>query len=312
MENFESLANLLRVLGDPARLRLLATLDQGELSVREITQVTGYSQPRVSRHLRVLSEAQLLKKTRDQNEIYYRTEIDEDHLCLVKEVLGSIIENDSVRTKDRKNLIAILAKRKIRAEKLLAHMGVRPFSQPEINEVGVALESLLRKHIPGYDNDSTLGDLLDIGTGTGCMLQLFGSRARRIIAIDQSRDMRLIARATVLSHGLASCTVQEGDMYNLTFPKGHFDIITIDRVLGAANDPLRVIAESRRVVKEGGHLMFVETSNIQESNPTLIEHIKSSGFHLLDLKPTKKGTAMVALAARISGIQSSIRKNHDQ
>ena len=300
METFESLAALLRVLGDPARLRLLATLDQGELSVGEIAQITGYSQPRVSRHLRLLSEAQLLKKTRDQNEIYYRTEIDEDHLCLAKEVLGSILENDPVKTKDRKRLIAILDNRKIRAAQLLAHMGIRPLSQPEINEVGIAVESLLKKHLPAYDNDSTLGNLLDIGTGTGCMLQLFALRARRTVAIDRSRDMRLIARATVLSRGLASCTVQEGDMYNLTFPEGHFDIITIDRVLGAANDPLRVIAESRRVVKEGGHLIFVETSNIQKGNPALIEHIKNSNLHLLDFKLTEKGTAMVALTTRPS------------
>ena len=306
MENFESLAGLLRALGDPARLRLLATLGQGELSVGEIAQITGYSQPRVSRHLRLLSEAQLLKKTRDQNEIYYRAEIGEDHLCLAKEVLGSILESDPVKTKDRENLIAILTNRKIRAAQLLAHMGVRPLSQPEINEVGVAIESLLRKHLPTYDNDSKLGDLLDIGTGTGCMLQLFASRARRTVAIDQSRDMRLIARATVLSRGLASCTVQEGDMYNLTFPEGHFDIITIDRVLGAANDPLRVITESRRVVQEGGHLIFVETSNIQKGNPPLIEHIKKSDFHLLDFKSTEKGTAMVGLATRLSKNQSSV------
>ena len=83
MKSVESLTDLLRVLGDPTRLRLLTALNQGELSVREITQVTGLSQPRVSRHLKLLCEARILKRTRDQNEVYYRTTIDDDRRALV-------------------------------------------------------------------------------------------------------------------------------------------------------------------------------------------------------------------------------------
>ena len=148
MKSVELLANLMRVLGDPTRLRLLAALNRGELSVREITQVTGLSQPRVSRHLKLLCEARILKRTRDQNEVYYRATIDDDRRALVQEVLGNLPVDDRLTARDRERLTAILDARQARAEELLDHMGVKPLGPTEIEEVGTAVESILQAHLP--------------------------------------------------------------------------------------------------------------------------------------------------------------------
>ena len=306
MQTFEALTDLLRILGDPTRLRLLAGLNQGELSVGEITQVTGLSQPRVSRHLKLLCEARVLKRTRDQNEVYYRATIDEDRRALVQEVLGNLPECDPVSARDQERLTAILDSRQVRAQELLAHMGVRPLSPPEIQEVASAVETLLETHLTQSEVGTRLGDLLDIGTGTGSMLRLLAGRARRTVAIDRSREMRLVARATVLSQGLANCTVQEGDMYDLSFPEGHFDIVSMDRVVGAADNPADAIREAGRVIKDGGHLLVVETAGSPAEEARLSECVTNAGLSMLELRQTERGTAVVALATRDSQPQSQV------
>ncbi len=306
MQTFEALTDLLRILGDPTRLRLLAGLNQGELSVGEITQVTGLSQPRVSRHLKLLCEARVLKRTRDQNEVYYRATIDEDRRALVQEVLGNLPECDPVSARDQERLTAILDSRQVRAQELLAHMGVRPLSPPEIQEVASAVEKLLETHLTQSEVGTRLGDLLDIGTGTGSMLRLLAGRARRTVAIDRSREMRLVARATVLSQGLANCTVQEGDMYDLSFPEGHFDIVSMDRVVGAADNPADAIREAGRVIKDGGHLLVVETAGSPAEEARLGECVTNAGLSMLELRQTERGTAVLALATRDSQPQSQV------
>ena len=306
MNSVESLTDLLRALGDPTRLRLLTALNQGELSVGEITQVTGLSQPRVSRHLKLLCEARILKRTRDQNEVYYRTTIDDDRRALVQEVLGNLPLGDRLATRDRERLTAILDARQTRAEELLTHMGVKPLGPTEIEEVGTAVERLLRAHLPERQVGVQLGDLLDIGTGTGSMLGLLAARSRRAVAIDQSREMRLVARATVLSQGLANCTVQAGDMYDLSFPEGHFDIVTMDRVLGAAKDPTEAVREAARVIRDAGHLLIVETAGPTTDDAKLAECIGDTGLELLDLRRTARGTAIVVIATRPPQPQSQV------
>ncbi len=306
MKSVELLANLMRVLGDPTRLRLLAALNRGELSVREITQVTGLSQPRVSRHLKLLCEARILKRTRDQNEVYYRATIDDDRRALVQEVLGNLPVDDRLTARDRERLTAILDARQARAEELLDHMGVKPLGPTEIEEVGTAVESILQAHLPERQIGAQLGDLLDIGTGTGSMLHLLAARSRRTVAIDQSREMRLVARATVLSQGLANCTVQAGDMYDLSFPEGHFDTVTMDRVLGTADNPTEAVCEAARVIRDAGHLLIVETAGPTTDDSKLAECVEDAGLTLLDLRRTARGTAIVVIATRPPQPQSQI------
>ena len=316
MFKLEELADLLRVLQDRTRLRLLWVLRHGELSVGEVVQVTGLSQPRVSRHLKLLCDARVVRRTPDQNEVYYRAAIDADRRDLVAAVLSSLSERDPVIVRDRSRLTAILDNRQARAQALLDHLGVRPLGAGDMSEVSGAIDFLLARRPPRTENDERLGDMLDVGTGTGSMLRLLASRARRTVAVDLSRDMRLIARATVLSAGLANCTVRRSDMYALEFPDNRFDLVTMDRVLGTAADPAAALREVARVMKDDAHLLVVETTPAttgeQRSQPGCIggrmqrdfchglleRHLVRAGLSPLDLQAAAQDSVLIVLAAK--------------
>lgn len=298
MNAIAKLTDLLKVLQDPTRLRLLWVLRRGELSVGEVVQVTGLSQPRVSRHLKLLCDARVVRRTPDQNEVYYRAAIDHDHRDLVATVLSSLPAGDPVIARDRQRLNAILDSRQTRARALLSRLGVRPLCAGELSEVGAAIDDLLARRLPRTANGEPLGDMLDVGTGTGSMLRLLASRARRTIAVDLSRDMRLIARATVLSSGLVNCTVRQGDMYELEFPDGRFDLVTMDRVLGTADDPAAALGEAARVMADEAHLLVVEHAKAVIGEKLLERRLMRAGLSPVDLRAAARDSVQVSLAAK--------------
>ena len=299
MRHTHDLVELLRGLGDPTRLRLLAALEQGELTVGEITRVTGLSQPRVSRHLKLLCNARVLQRTRDQNEVYYRATIDEDRRALVREALVCLPADDPEIAHDRQRLTEILADRQARARALLNELGVRPLNAATISEVEDALEKVLERRLPDRaPDDAPLGDLLDVGTGTGSMLRLLSPRAKRTVAVDRSREMRLVARARVSFEGLTNCTVQDGDMYSLSFPQESFDIVTMDRVLGTADRPEDAVKQAALVLKNDGYLLVIETQGSPVNEEKLDAWVKQAGLTPVEVNHGSRGTAMVALATR--------------
>lgn len=301
MQNAHELAELLRILGDPTRLRLLVALKQGELTVGEITRVTGLSQPRVSRHLKLLCDARLLQRTRDQNEVYYRATIDEDRRALVREALDCLPDDDPEIAHDRQRLTTILDSRQTRARELLSELGVRPLSPATITEVEATVEKLLQDRLPETAHEQApLGDLLDVGTGTGSMLQLLAPRAKRTVAVDRSRDMRLVARARVSFEGLTNCTVQNGDMYSLSFPPKSFDIVTMDRVLGTADRPEDAVKQAALVLKNDGHLLVIETPGSPVNEEKLDAWVRQAGLTPVEVNHGSRGAALVALATRSS------------
>lgn len=299
MEGTEQLANLLRALGDPSRLRLLHALEQGELTVSEMTEVTGLSQPRVSRHLKLLCDARLLRRARDQNEVYYRTDTEEDRRALVQRALDTLSPEDPYVTQDEFRLRTILDKRRSRATELLTELGIKPIDANTAADVTGAVTALLEASLGVTAlTRANLGRLLDIGTGTGTMLQMLAPFAEHVVAVDRSREMRLVARSRVLSNGLANCAVQDGDMYALSFAEAAFDTVAMDRVLGVAARARTALAEAARVLKPGGRLLVVETSLSGVDEQILLGWLSTIGLSEVEIKHSADDLAFIALAKK--------------
>jgi ArsR family transcriptional regulator len=297
MEDAEQLATLLRAIGDPSRLRLLHALEQGELTVSEMTEVTGLSQPRVSRHLKLLCDARLLRRARDQNEVYYRANTDEERRSLVEQTLDALSPEDPHVTQDESRLRLILEKRRARAAELLAELGIEPMDSQTARDVTAAVKSIFAASIGTAElTDTSLGRLLDIGTGTGTMLHMLAPFAEHVVAVDHSRDMRLVARTSALADGLANCTVQDGDMYALDFADDTFDTITLDRVLGVAGHAREAVAEAARVLRPGGHLLIVETSLSGIDEQILVGWLRAMGLVRIEIRHSADSLAFIALA----------------
>jgi ArsR family transcriptional regulator len=269
MEDAEQLATLLRAIGDPSRLRLLHALEQGELTVSEMTEVTGLSQPRVSRHLKLLCDARLLRRARDQNEVYYRANTDEERRSLVEQTLDALSPEDPHVTQDESRLRLILEKRRARAAELLAELGIEPMDSQTARDVTAAVKSIFAASIGTAElTDTSLGRLLDIGTGTGTMLHMLAPFAEHVVAVDHSRDMRLVARTSALADGLANCTVHARE----------------------------AVAEAARVLRPGGHLLIVETSLSGIDEQILVGWLRAMGLVRIEIRHSADSLAFIALA----------------
>jgi len=299
MAGTEQLASVLRALGDPSRLRLVHALEQGELTVGEMTTVTGLSQPRVSRHLKLLCDARILRRARDRNEVYYRTNTDEDRRGLVEHALGALSPEDPEVAQDQARLQTILDKRISRAQDLLAELGIKALDERTARDVESIIDSLL---VNPADNGSIaakpIGRMLDIGSGTGTMVALLAARAEHVVAVDHSREMRLVARARALAAGLANCTVQDGDMYALNLPPDSFDIVTMDRVLGVAKRPRDAISEAARMLKPGGRLLIVETRLSTVDEQIVTGWIEAAGLAVEARERSNDSRVCIALGSK--------------
>jgi SAM-dependent methyltransferase len=234
-----------KAVAEPSRLRLLALCARGELTVTEVTEVMGQSQPRVSRHLKVLCAAGLLDRFREQNWVYYRVPLGGRGAELARGLLRLLPQEDPVLRLDRERLERVLARR---AEQLRG----RAVGDTAPTPAGVDAR------IVDLMAGEALGNLLDIGTGTGRMLRLLGVAADTAVGVDISREMLMLARSNLHAAGLDHLSVRQGNMYQLRFADGSFDTVTIDQVLYRAEQPAEVLREAARVLRPGGRLLLVE------------------------------------------------------
>ena len=248
------LADRFQALADPTRLRIVALLRLMELSVGELAQVLGQSQPRVSRHLKILADAGVLERRKEGSWVFLTLAAPEtvDPLyALVDEWADAATEAsfaaDAARTE------SIRAARAAAANRYFAgHAEV----WDQIRSLHVA-ESEVERAIDGVLGKRPLGRLVDIGTGTGRMIELFGSRANQAIGIDRSSEMLRLARVKLEAAGIHS-SLRQGDMYALPLPDQSADSVIIHQVLHYAHSPATAIAEAARVLSDGGTLLVVD------------------------------------------------------
>ena len=237
----------LKAAAEPTRLRLLRICAQGELTVGEITRVIAQSQPRVSRHLKILCDAGLLVRFRERHWVFYRAPLSGPEGDLVGHILQSLAQDDSDFLVDQQRRAEVLAERARLASDYVAGL-----SRPSVSDdqLSSAVRNLL--------GSRPVGDLLDIGTGTGRLLRFLGESADQAVGVDISSRMLLVARTNLQAAGLSHCMVRHANMYQLPFTNGSFDTITIDDVLNEAEDPAAAVAEAARILRGTGCLLLIE------------------------------------------------------
>ncbi len=247
----------LRAAGEETRLRLLALCARADLTVSDLTRILGQSQPRISRHLKVLCESGLLARLREGSWVFYRPAMDGPGADVARRVVAMLPEDDPVLLRDRGRMTAIQEERAFSAASYFRDNAAQWDAIRSLHVDEAEVERALVKALEA-DGDGSLGDLVDIGTGTGRMLTLLGPKAERAIGIDQSREMLAVARAALDAADLRHCLVRLGDIYGLPLDGGSADVVVIHQVLHYAERPAAAIAEAARLLCPGGRLAVVD------------------------------------------------------
>jgi len=248
------LADLFQALADPTRLRILALLNELELSVGELAQLLGQSQPRVSRHVKILVDAGILERRKEGSWVFLtlaRPAVVEALFALI--ALAADDVTATAFTADRARLVAVRRDRAAAAERYFA---ANAHVWDEIRSLHIA-ESEVEQAIVRALGEGPLGRLVDIGTGTGRMIELFGGAATQAIGVDKSSEMLRFARAK-LEAAAVPASLRQGDMYALPLADGSADLVLLHQVLHFAHSPGEVIAEAARLLGDEGRLLIVD------------------------------------------------------
>ena len=244
----------LRAAAEPTRLRIIALCGHAELSVTELVMILGQTQPRVSRHLKLLVEGGLLQRNKEGNRAYYRLSNEAEGADLARILNNLMPGEDEVHALDLSRLSSVKADRVRYAESFLD-----PYSQEIIELRGMwPPDEVIDKCILALLKDRSIQNLLDLGTGAGRILRTIAPFVVKGTGIDNSLEMLSIARARLDQDGIKNCQVRVGDMYRLPFKKNSFDLITINSLLRYADEPKKVIAEAARVLEKKGALLIVD------------------------------------------------------
>jgi ubiquinone/menaquinone biosynthesis C-methylase UbiE/DNA-binding transcriptional ArsR family regulator len=251
---FARTVDILKAVAEPTRLRLLLLLARQELTVSDLTTILRQSQPRVSRHLKLLTEAGLVHRHQEGAFAFFRLG-DEASVHDLLATLGRGLDDpEGLLAGDTERLGAVRQRRAERAAVYFAQNAaewdrMRSFSVPD---------AVVERELADLLGEGPFGAVLDVGTGTGRLLELLAPRADRAVGIDASREMLQIARAKLDAAGLAQASVRQGDAYRLPVPRASFDLVTIHQVLHYLDDPAAAVREAAGVLKPGGRLAIVD------------------------------------------------------
>ena len=224
-----SLLNVLKAAGEETRIRILALFKGGELTVTELATIMRQSQPRISRHLRLLCEAGLLERHREGTWIFYRLADLGEQADLVKSIMNYIPYQDQILQHDWDK--------------------IRSLYVPERQVEDYLLE---------ITNNLEIETLLDVGTGTGRMLKLFSPYTKQGIGIDLSHEMLGVARSHLENNAITNMQIRHGDMYDLALMDSSMDLVLFHQVLHFADDPLAAIRETARILRPDGIVIVID------------------------------------------------------
>jgi ubiquinone/menaquinone biosynthesis C-methylase UbiE len=251
---FEEFTAALKATAEETRLRILALLADNELTVSDLTEILRQSQPRISRHLRLLAEARLVERFREGSWAFFRLVEQGEAAELARTLIGRLDPADRIIGRDRERLAAVRAARMRAAQDYFRRHAAEWDEIRRLHVADEAVEDALRAALA----DRPFRSLLDLGTGTGRMLELFGPQIERGLGIDLSRDMLALAQARLDRAELKHCSVRHGDIFNLAMAPDSFDVIIIHQVLHFLDDGARAIRDAARLLRPQGRLIVVD------------------------------------------------------
>jgi ArsR family transcriptional regulator len=259
----------LRGAGETTRLRILALLAGGELNVKDLTQILGQSQPRISRHLKLMADAGLIRRFREGSWVFYRLADQGAEAGLARSIVASLDQSDLTLARDRARAEGV---QKARAEMAQAYFKAHAGDWDKIRTL----------HVAEKDVEAAMGEalgegpfdlLVDLGTGTGRMLELFGPRASRALGFDINHAMLAYARMKLERAALSHAQVRHGDLHNVPLPDGAADAVVLHQVLHFLDDPAAALAEAARLLAPGGKLLVVDFA------PHELEFLREQSAH---------------------------------
>jgi ubiquinone/menaquinone biosynthesis C-methylase UbiE/DNA-binding transcriptional ArsR family regulator len=257
---FDALLATLTAAGEATRLRLLALLAEAELTVSELVTILGQSQPRVSRHLKLLVESGLAQRHREGAWVFFRIAQTGQVADFARDLIARLSPPDANLAADRARLAEV---RQARAEQAARYFAAQAGNWDELRAMHVPeerVEAAIRKAA----GQGPVHALLDLGTGTGRMLELLGPLAAHAVGIDQSPQMLSIARVRIERGGLRNVQLRQGDIYAVPAAADSYDLVVMHQVLHYLDDPLRAIREAARVLRPGGRLLIADFAPHEE------------------------------------------------
>jgi demethylmenaquinone methyltransferase/2-methoxy-6-polyprenyl-1,4-benzoquinol methylase/ArsR family transcriptional regulator len=297
--SFASVLAALEAAGEETRLRLLALLVEAELTVSELVAILGQSQPRVSRHLKLLVEAGLVERHREGAWAFFRLAERSPAAAVARAALERLDPADAVLAADRARLSETRAARAEAAGRYFARHAqdwdrLRRLHVPEAR-VEAALTEMI--------GQGRIEALLDLGVGTGRMLELFAGQARRAVGVDQSPAMLALARSALESAGLRNASLRQGDLYALPVEAGGYDLVILHQVLHYLDDPARALREARRALAPGGRLVVVDFAPHQNEDLRAEHAHRRLGFAREEIVDVMEATGLDAAFREIAPLQ---------
>jgi demethylmenaquinone methyltransferase/2-methoxy-6-polyprenyl-1,4-benzoquinol methylase/ArsR family transcriptional regulator len=250
--SFDALLDGLEAAGEVTRLRLLGLLCEADLTVSELVAILGQSQPRISRHLKLLVDAGLAERQREGAWAFFR--LAEPGGALARDLIARVSADDPTLQSDRARLEVTREGRRRQAAAYFAERAadwdhIRALHAPE-ERVEAAILDLV--------GDARIHAILDLGTGTGRMLELIAPLAARAVGVDQSPAMLSLARARLAQSGLRNALLRQGDIYAPPVERDAYDLVVVHQVLHFLDDPSRALREAARTLRPGGRLLVVD------------------------------------------------------
>ena len=257
----------LRAAGEPTRLRILSLLAGEELSVMEMSRILDQSQPRVSRHLKLMTDAGLIERFPDGARVYYRLSHDAQARRLIDTVLDILAEDAGEA--DHRRLDEVRRDREEAAVTYFEQVAPQWDRLRSLYVSETAVEAALEKAVgPG-----PFERVVDLGTGSGRMLTLFGKKAKMSVGLDLSQNMLNIARTNVTKAGLDKVELRHGDIFATRLPAASADLVIVHQVLHYLSDPSAAAAEAARLVSPNGRLVIIDFA------PHDFEHMREAHQH---------------------------------